>query len=485
MPKVAVDVNDRQSQEMDELDAVDVPRIEDEELENMLRADRAGPSEAQEPMKIKRPFYKRTRVMAVAIVFLVAALFFAARYYAYASTHESTDDAFIEGHVIQISPKVTGHVMKVYVTENQQVKKGDLLAEIDSRDYEAKLAQARAVLLAAQSKQQSAKIGVGLTSTTSNASVQQASSGVETARSNVETARAQASAARARVDQARAAVTTALSNVDSARAQVGVAEAEATRANADAKRYEELYRTEVVSRQQYDNAIAQARAATATLESARKRAAAAEAQVAEAKAAQSAAEGSFQQSQAQVLTAQAQVGEASGRLAAANAAPQEVAASQSQVATAGADIAQAQAAVEQAELNLSYTKIYAPEDGRATRKSVEEGAFVQIGQALMAIVPDEFWVVANFKETQLAEMRTGQPVEIKVDAYPGKMFKGHVDSIQSGTGSRFSVMPPENATGNYVKVVQRVPVKIAFDEQPDPQYPIGPGMSVEPEVKVK
>ena len=146
---------------------------------------------------------------------------------------------------------------------------------------------------------------------------------------------------------------------------------------------------------------------------------------------------------------------------------------------------QTRAAVEQAELNLSYTKIYAPEDGTVTKKAVEEGTFVQVGQALMAIVPDEVWVIANFKETQLDAIRPGQPVDIKVDAYPSKTFKGHVDSIQTGTGARFSMMPPENATGNYVKVVQRVPVKIVFDEQPDPQHPIGPGMSVEPEVRVK
>jgi membrane fusion protein (multidrug efflux system) len=155
------------------------------------------------------------------------------------------------------------------------------------------------------------------------------------------------------------------------------------------------------------------------------------------------------------------------------------------VQTASADIEQAKANVLQAQLNLSYTKIYAPEDGRVTKKAVEEGTFVQVGQALLALVPQDFWVTANFKETQLAQMQVGQPVAIKVDAYPDKVFKGHVDSFQTGTGARFSLLPPENATGNYVKVVQRVPVKIVFDEQPDPQHPLGPGMSVEPEVEVK
>jgi membrane fusion protein (multidrug efflux system) len=155
------------------------------------------------------------------------------------------------------------------------------------------------------------------------------------------------------------------------------------------------------------------------------------------------------------------------------------------VDTAGADIAQAQAALAQAELDLSHTKIYAPEDGVVTKKVVVEGALLNPGQPLLAIVPDELYVTANFKETQLTWMRPGQPVEIKVDAYPGKVFAGKVDSVQAGSGAAFSLLPPENATGNYVKVVQRVPVKIVFTEAPDENFPLGPGMSVEPEVKVK
>ncbi|HKP85336.1 MAG TPA: HlyD family secretion protein [Blastocatellia bacterium] len=481
MPKVIDEINSTETNRSDE---IIIPEMDDHQLEAMMRED-ASPTEPGEPAKTKKPFYKRARLMIVASVFLIAGLFFGARYYAYASAHESTDDAFIEGHVIQISPKVTGHISQVFIEENQQVKKGDLLAEIDARDYEARLAQARAALEAAVSKQQAAQINVGLTSTTSGANVQQASSGVEMAKSGVETARGQVAVSRGRVEQARAQVATAESNAAQAQAQVTAAEAEATRANADRQRYQQLYDNEVVSRQQLDFAVAQARSSSASLEAARKKAAATEAQIQEARAALDAAQANLQQTQSQVSAAQAQVGEASGKLAAANAAPQQVAQSRAQVETAGADIEQARAAVAQAELNLSYTKIYAPEDGRVTKKSVEAGAFVQVGQALMAVVPDEVWVVANFKETQLDNIRPGQPVDIKVDAYSGKTFKGHVDSIQTGTGARFSLLPPENATGNYVKVVQRVPVKIVFDEQPDPQYPIGPGMSVEPEVKVK
>jgi membrane fusion protein (multidrug efflux system) len=484
MARVIDETNNANTAELDER-YEDVPAIADDELEAMMREAHEPPRNKQETKKPKLPFYKRARVMIIAAVVLLIGLTFGVRYFVYASAHESTDDAFIEGHIIQISPKVAGHIAKVYVSENQHVKKGDLLAEIDSRDYEARLAQAKAMELAAQSKAQAASINVNVTSTTAGAGVEQASSSVQTAKSNVENARASVEATRGRLEQSQAQVKTAQANAESAHAQVTAAEAEATRANADAARYAELFKQQVVSRQQYDNAVAQARTATASLESASKRAAAADAQVSEARAAEQAARSAVQQAQAQVGVAQSQVGEASGRLAAANAAPEQVAASRAQVATAAADVEQAKAAVEQAELNLSYTKIYAPEDGTVTKKAIEEGAFVQVGQALMAIVPDEVWVVANFKETQLDSIRPGQPVEIKVDAYPSKVFKGHVESIQTGTGARFSMLPPENATGNYVKVVQRVPVKIVFDEQPDPQYPIGPGMSVEPEVSIK
>jgi membrane fusion protein (multidrug efflux system) len=485
MPRVIDDISELKTVDVMERDTEVVPVIHDDELEAMMREGEAAPPDDQQPAQTKRPFYKRGRVMILLGLFLAVGLIFGVRYYVHASTHESTDDAFIDGHVVQISPTVTGHILKVYITDNQHVKKGDLLAEIDPRDYEARLAQAQAALQAAISKQQAAQINVGLTSTTSGAGVQQASSGVEMAKSGVENARAQAAAARNRIAQARAQVTTTEANAAQADAQVNAAEAEATRTSTDQRRYEQLYQSGDVSRQQLDYSIAQARSTAAALEAARKKAAAARAQITEARAAVDAAQSTLQQAEAQIGTAQAQVGEASGRLAGANAAPQQVAASRAQATTAAADIEQAKATVEQAQLNLSYTKIIAPEDGRVTRKAIEVGAFVQVGQALLAVVPDEVWVIANFKETQLTGMRPGQEVELKVDAYSDKTFKGHVDSVQSGTGARFSMLPPENATGNYVKVVQRVPVKIVFDEQPDPQYPLGPGMSVEPDVKVK
>jgi membrane fusion protein (multidrug efflux system) len=202
--------------------------------------------------------------------------------------------------------------------------------------------------------------------------------------------------------------------------------------------------------------------------------------VGEARAATSAQASVAQRAQTQVGGANAQVNEALGRLAQANSAPQQVAVSQAQAASAGANLQELQAGVDQAELELSYTKIYAPESGRVTRKAVE------VGQPLLAVVPGDVWVTANFKESQLGNIRPGESVDITVDAYPDKTFKAHVDSIQAGTGARFSLIPPENATGSYVKVVQRVPVKIVFEpNQIDPQHMLAPGMSAVPEVRVK
>jgi len=240
-----------------------------------------------------------------------------------------------------------------------------------------------------------------------------------------------------------------------------------------------------VSQQRLDQAIATARTAAAQAEAARQRAAAAASQVNESQAAQRTAAETARRAEVQIGAARAQVQEAQGRLAGANTAPQQIAASQAQAQTASASLEQLRAAVEQAELELSYTKLYAPDDGRVTNKSVEEGALVQPSQPLMAIVPGDVWVTANFKENQIGNVRPGQPAEITVDAYPDKVFKGHVDSIQAGTGARFSLLPPENATGNYVKVVQRVPVKIVFDEPPDPAHLLAPGMSVQPEVRIR
>jgi membrane fusion protein (multidrug efflux system) len=314
-------------------------------------------------------------------------------YIGFIAPYESTDDAFIEAHVTIVSPRVSGPVVRLLVHDNQEVKAGDPLLEIDPRDYETKLEQARADLTAARSRLEQAKAQVA-------------------------------------VDEAKAAQQLAA---------VTAAEAEARRAGADLQRYQSV-ESRAISRTQLDLERTQAESTAASLEVAREQAKAATAQV--------------------VL-------------------------SRANVETAAAGVQQAGAKMEQAQLDVSYTKVAAPVDGRVTQRSVEMGAYVQTGESLLALVPANVWVVANFKETQLARMRPGQPVRIRVDAYSKRDFKGRVESLQAGSGAQFSLLPPENAVGNYVKVVQRVPVKIVFDEPLDPQMDIAPGMSVVPEVKVK
>ncbi len=264
------------------------------------------------------------------------------------------------------------------------------------------------------------------------------------------------------MQQAKAAIEASRSQVASAQANVTAAEAEATRRQADLKRYKALD-LRAVSQQQLDAAQAAADAAEANLAAARKQAAAAESAVVEAQAKEAYAE---------------------GMLAAAKTGPQQVAAAAAQAKNAQAAVDQAKAALDEAELNLSYTTIVAPVGGRVTRRTARPGQYVQVGQAVLALVPPEVWVTANFKENQITHMSQGQDVEIRVDAYPDQVFHGKVDSIQAGSGARFSMLPPENATGNYVKVVQRVPVKIVFDAEASRQWLLAPGMSVVPRVYV-
>jgi membrane fusion protein (multidrug efflux system) len=434
----------------------------------------------------KRPLYRRPAFLIIASIVLLLGLLFVVRYWAYARSHESTDDAFVDGHIVQVSPKVSGNVLKVYVTDNQNVNAGDLLVEVDGRDLQAKVDQARAALDAGLAQHKQAQTQVTLTRVSTRANVRQAAAGVQQARSGVSGARAGVASERSRTAQSSAGINTAEANMQQARAQLSAAQAEAARANADVQRYQALLEKDEISKQRFDQAVAAARTANAQVDAANEKVAANEAQISEARAATSAQAATTQRAESQVGGARAQVNEALGRLEQANTAPQQVAVSEAQAASAGANIEQLQAAVDEAELQLSYTKIYAPETGRVTRKSVEVGALVQVGQPLLAIVPGDVWVTANFKESQVGNIKPGQGVDVTVDAYPGRVFKAHVDSIQAGTGSRFSLIPPENATGSYVKVVQRVPVKIVFEpNQIDSQHLLAPGMSAVPEVKIK
>lgn len=415
---------------------------------------------------------KRGRATRLAgMVLLVGAVAGGAAYYIRSRAYESTDNASLEGGVVQVSPRVGGQVLRVLVQDNQHVNRGDLLAEIDPQDFQTRVVEAQARLSDVTAKARGAQTNLTLTSTVTSAVLSQAGAGADAAREQV-------AVQNAKVQQAAAVVKAAEASVGQAAAQQAAAEAEAGRAADDATRYRALYAKDEVSKQQLDRVETQARSSAAGLTAATEAAAAARARLAQVAAEQSSAEAGYRQSQNQHMQAQARVSEA-------KSGPQQVELRKTEIAALLAGVEQAGAALRQAELALSYTRVYAPEAGYVTRKAVEPGNFVQTGQALMALVPDRLWVVANFKETQLKDMRPGQPVTIHFDAYPQLRLRAHVDSIQSGTGARFSLLPAENATGNYVKVVQRVPVKIVLDEAAPAGYRLGPGMSVVPEVRVK
>jgi membrane fusion protein (multidrug efflux system) len=397
---------------------------------------------------------KRHIALVLFLIAAVGASIFGVMYWLHARQFEETDDAVVDGAVTPISPKVAGLVSAVRVSDNQQVKAGDTLVEIDPSDYVARVNEAKANLAAAQSRLEAAQTNVDMVTANVGATLSQATATVDQQK--------------AAVEQERAAVIAAEAQVASAHADVVAAQAESTRRKSDLERYNAID-PRAVSQQTRDAARAAAEAADAQLAAATKREAAAQAAVAEAKS--------------RVTAAESKVTWAEAGVRAAQTGPQQVATAKSQVQTAQAAVDQAQAALAAAQLDLAYTTIKAPIAGRITRKSVQPGQYLSVGQNLFAIVPDDLWVTANFKETQLARMRPGQPAEITIDRYPGRTFKGHVDSIQAGTGARFSMLPPENATGNFVKIVQRVPVKIRFDESDLP--PLGPGMSAVPTVRVR
>jgi membrane fusion protein (multidrug efflux system) len=420
---------------------------------------------------VAQPPRRRLAVRLAGFALLATAVAGGVVYYLHSRTYESTDNAFLEGGVVQLSPRVGGQVLRVHVQDNQHVNRGDLLAEIDPRDFETRVAEARARLSDATARARGAQTNLALTSTVTSAVLTQADAAANAAREQV-------AVLRARVEQSSAAVQAAEAALRQGAAQQSAAEAEARRAADDAARYRTLYAKDEVSKQQFDRVETQARSAAAGQTAAAEAVAAAKARLAQVLAERSSMEAAFRQSENQLT-------QALGRVAEAKSAPQQVELRKTDIAALRAQIEQAGAAVQQSELALSYTRVYAPESGYVTRKAVEPGDFVQTGQPVIALVPDHLWVVANFKETQLTHMRPGQDVTVRVDAYPQLRLRAHVDSIQSGTGARFSLLPTENATGNYVKVVQRVPVKIVLDEAPPSAYRLGPGMSVVPEVRVK
>jgi membrane fusion protein (multidrug efflux system) len=373
---------------------------------------------------------------------ILSGVFFLWRYLA---SYESTDDAQIDGHVNSVSARVSGHVLKLNIQDNQYVEKGTVLVEIDPADYEVAVAQTRAVYADAQAQAAAAGINVPITSVSTSSQVSGAQAGVSSAQAGIAAARQQFEAAKSRVVEA---------------------EANNTRAQNDLLRYKQLIDKQEISQQQYDQAVASAQASGATVQ--------AERAGADALA-------------AQIEQAQGKLAQAGADLRTADTAPQTMRVTRARALSAQANADRRKAELDQAELNLQYTKVIAPVSGVVSNRTVEVGQNVQPGQEMMKVIPldeGDLWVTANFKETQLRKMKLGLRAEIGVDA-TGKTYKGHVDSIAGASGARFSLLPPENATGNYVKVVQRIPVKIVFEPGETKGHELRPGMSVMPKVWIE
>lgn len=377
-------------------------------------------------------------ILVSALVLIVASLLL----WRYLSTYESTDDAQADVHLYPVSARISGYVVKVNVNDNQWVEKGDVLVEIDPTDYQVTLAQAQANLTNAEATARSLNITVPITSVNSTSQLQFTASGVE---------------------DASAAVTAAEKQLTAAHQQVEAAEANDVKAQDDLHRYKQLVEKRDVSQQIYDQALATAKSSTAN--------------VAAAQASESAAQQFVQQ-------AHSRLAQATANHEYAQTGPQQVSSTRARVQAAIADVQQKQALLHQAELNLQYTKIVSPVSGEVN-KTVVIGLNVEPGQQLLTVVPlDEVWVTANFKETQLKHMQVGQKADIHVDS-SGKTLHGHVDSIAGATGPLFSLLPPENATGNYVKIVQRVPVKIVLESGENRDRRLRPGMNVVPDVYLR
>lgn len=401
-----------------------------------------APNETIAETEVVQPQTRRRGILIVVVALVVLV---AAGLWWRSTFSEDTDDAQVNGHLIQVSSRIGGQVIKVAVQENQQVKAGDTIAELDPRDFQVAVKNAEAALASAEANAAAANVAVPIATVNTGSNLRSAGADVTGTQAGVSQAEKQLEAAQARVAQAAA---------------------NNTKAQSDLARYKPLVEKDVISKQQWDAAVAAAEAAKASL--------------ADADANQQAASDG-------VRVAHQRLAQAQAMLKYAETGPQQVAAQSARAKQALAQVAQAQAQLDQAKLNLSYTKIVAPVAGIITRKSVEINQNVSSGQNLLTLVSlDDLWVTANFKETQLKHMAAGQTVEIAVDA-TGKKYHGKVTQIGGATGSVLSLFPPENATGNYVKVVQRVPVRVDFTDlkNEDPDHKLRPGLSVEPKVTVK
>jgi len=397
----------------------------------------------------RRGFFKKHPAARPLVFLLVIAAVLLVGYFWWESRHwESTDDAQIDGHIYPISARVGGQVTRVNFDDGQIVHRGDVLVTIDPKDYQVAVERAQADYQNALAEAQAAQYGVPVQSIGSTSQIRSATADMASAVSGVVAAQKQA---------------------DAARQQILEAQANAQKLNTDVERYRQLLSKREIAQQQFDQVVAAATAANATV---------------------SARQAALAAAEAQTKMAESRVEQANAELRNANASPNVVAATKSKAAASEAQVLRSKATLDQAQLNLSYTTIVAPVDGVVGKRSVQVGSNVSPGQDLMAIVPlNDVWVTANFKETQLEHMRPGQLVRIKVDTYGGRKWNGHVTSIGGASGSKFSLLPPENATGNYVKVVQRIPVRIDFDGNDKPDFNqdglLRPGMSVEPDAKVR
>ncbi|HXP80670.1 MAG TPA: HlyD family secretion protein [Verrucomicrobiae bacterium] len=377
-------------------------------------------------------------IIVIGAVVLVGGLFL----WRYLGSYESTDDAQVDAHLYPVSSRISGYVTKVNVDDNQYVQKGAVLVEIDPKDYEVAVEEARANLASAEATAQSLNINVPITSVNTTSQLNFATSGVE---------------------DAGAAIANAENQVAAAHAQLEVAQANDVKAQDDLRRYKALLDKQEVAAQVYDQAVATAKASTASVAAARDNEAAA---------------------QQAVQQARSRLGQSEANQRYAETGPQQVSSVRARARAAVADVQQKRSALEKAELNLQYTHIVAPISGEVN-KTVVVGLNVQPGQQLLTIVPlDEIWITANFKETQLRQMKVGQKADIHVDS-SGRTFKGRVESIAGATGPLFSLLPPENATGNYVKIVQRIPVKIVLDPGENQDHQLRPGMNVVPDVYIR
>ena len=416
-------------------------------------ADRAvaeRPDEARRPLPATEEDY-RTRppriqssgfriAVIIGIIVLLVVGFFAYRYF---TSYESTDDAQIDSHINSISTRISGHVIKLNIRDNQYVQAGTVLVEIDPNDYQIAYDRAKADFADAQAAALAAGVNVPITSVNTSS---------------------QLSASEADVNSARAGIQAAEQQFEAAKAQLQQAEANDVKAQNDLGRYKQLVEKQEISQQQYDQAVAAAKASSAG--------------VAGARAGSDAA-------QQQVTQAKGKLVQAEANLRYANTAPKQMQITRAKAASALAEAQRKKADLEQAQLNLEYTKVVAPVNGLVSNRTVEVGQNVAPGQELMKIINlDDIWVTANFKETQLRNMRAGQKVTIEVDAN-GRKYEGHVDSVAGASGARFSLLPPENATGNYVKVVQRIPVKIELKPGSNNDHQLRPGESVTPKVWIR